>query len=104
MLFRKLYWVAEDLLPSGAASLRGVFTSVPNLIRLGIPDRLDPSRFRLTLTRLDSTDGVVARWSGPDFDHLSQDLAPFVVEEDFTEEQRRNLVERIPHLQHSKPT
>jgi hypothetical protein len=91
MMFRKLYWVAEDLQPSGSSQIRGVFTSVPNLLRCGLEEGLNLSQFRLSLTRLDCPCGTIATWSGDRFRTMGDDLVQFVATEDITEEQRQSL-------------
>ncbi len=95
MMFRKLYWVVETLLPNGASSIHGVYTSIPNLLKYGIDAQADLHGIRLSLTRLDSDFGVIAAWSGESFSCFGDDLVQFVETDDFSEDQRQALVNRV---------
>lgn len=91
MMFRKLYWVAEDIDATGSSQVRGVFTSVPNLLRNCLERGVDLSEIRLSLTRLDCGNAVIASWSGKQFAQMPRDLVQFVETEDLTEEQRQSI-------------
>lgn len=73
----------------------GVFTSIPNLIRHGLESEVDLRHLRLTLTKLDSSDGAVASWFGPTFACLERDLTQFVETDEFSGEQCKALVAAI---------
>lgn len=90
-MFRKLYWVTEQVLPNGNSSVTGVFTSIPNLVKEGLACN-DPAHLRLTLTKLDCEDGALGRWMGPDFDGLQTRLQEFVQTEEFSADQCDSLV------------
>ena len=98
MMFRKLYWVTEELRSDGSSAVTGVYTSIPNLIRHGLGKVHDAACLRLSLTKLDSDDGPIAAWAGDMFGRLSADLVQFVATEDITEDQRNSLVETVDSL------
>lgn len=95
MMFRKLYWVTERVDRTGEGRVLGVFTSIPNLIRHGLESETDLRHLRLTLTKLDSSDGAIASWFGPTFACMERDLAQFVATDEFSSEQCKALVEAI---------
>ncbi|HWD41087.1 MAG TPA: hypothetical protein VG944_19725 [Fimbriimonas sp.] len=94
-MFRKLYWVTEEVSPLGSSHVLGVFTSIPNLLKGGMPVDPDLSRFRLTLTKLDCEQGPLASWTGSMFHRLGADLVQFVATEEISEEQRLALAQAI---------
>jgi hypothetical protein len=98
MMFRKLYWVTEQVPGNSTSQVLGVYTSIPNLIRHGLSSDLDLDRIRLSLTKLDCDDGVVANWQGRSFGRLRDDLRSFIESEDFTEDQVKALVDKIEGL------
>src|SRR6266481_3301007 len=90
-MFRKLYWVTEQVKPDGKSHVTGVFTSIPNLVKEGFAcNELD--RMRLTLTKLDCEEGALGRWTGPDFAGLAERMQDFVKTDEFTPEQCESLV------------
>lgn len=101
MMFRKLYWVTEEVDPAGSSRILGVFTSIPNLLRHGLTPKVDIDRLRLTLTKLDCDDGPLASWSGKGFNRLEQDLDQFVSQDEFSAEQAKTLVQTIDLRRHA---
>src|SRR5438105_1923720 len=91
MMFRKLYWVTEQVEPNGKSHVTGVFTSIPNLVREGFACN-QLGLLRLTLTKLDCESGALGRWTAPHFDGLEERLAEFVRTDEFTAEQCKALV------------
>lgn len=92
MMFRKLHWVAERMLPEGCSEVFGVYTSLPDLLRHGLQE---PQLTRLTLTSLDTEDGRVGTWSAPRFDGIETALDKGVRDEDFTREHTEALLHRL---------
>jgi len=84
-MFRKLYWVVEETDANHPSRVRGVYTSVPDLVRYGIRGE-DPSSLRLTLSQLDSPYAPLGTWSRHEYAKLPDDLAPFVLTEEITAE------------------
>ncbi len=95
MMFRKLYWVTEQVDPSGISRVTGVYTSIPDLVRHGLTWREDSSVLRLTLTKLDSDKEPLGCWSSPDFSGLEQELQPFVQTDEFSAEQCKSLIQAL---------
>ena len=93
-MFRKLYWVTEQVLPDGNSQVTGVFTSIPNLVKGGFGCK-ELGLLRLTLTKLDCEEGALGRWTGPDFSGLQERLTEFVRSDEFTPEQCESLVSAL---------
>ena len=93
-MFRKLYWVTEQVMPDGRSQVTGVFTSIPNLVK-GNFACSELGNLRLTLTKLDCEEGALGRWTGPDFHGLSERLGEFVRKEEFTAEQCESLISAL---------
>lgn len=90
-MFRKLYWVTEQVDAGGKSRVTGVFTSIPNLLREGLACN-DLGSLRLTLTKLDCECGGLGNWTAPNFDGLADQLSQLVKTEEFTAEQCEALV------------
>jgi hypothetical protein len=90
-MFRKLYWVTEQIDRDGFSRVTGVFTSIPNLVKEGLACN-DSGRMRLTLTKLDSVTGPLATWNGPDFAGLDSKLQELIKTDDFSPEQCQVLL------------
>ena len=93
-MFRKLYWVTEQLMPDGRSRVTGVFTSIPNLVREGLAINAIAT-LRITLTKLDCESGVLGRWVGPDFNGLEDKLSEFIATEEFSPDQCESLVSAL---------
>lgn len=97
MMFRKLYWVTEQL-QAGTARVTGVYTSVPDLIRKGLiwhGETAGDTRMRLTLVKLDSSKGPLGEWENSTFASLVTDLEPFVRTDEFRLDEVLDLVSAI---------
>ncbi len=90
-MFRKLYWVTEAVDSRGSCRLIGVYTSIPNLIKHGLGAGVDLRSLRLSLTKLDCSDGPLSSWAGPSFSRLAQDVDQFVASGEFSAEQCQAL-------------
>jgi hypothetical protein len=90
-MFRKLYWVTEQVQADGTSQVTGVFTSIPNLVKEGFACN-ELGSLRLTLTKLDCEDGALGRWTAPNFAGLDERLGEFVKTEEFSAEQCESLV------------
>jgi len=98
-MFRRLYWVTEQVQANGASKILGVYTSIPDLIRHGLTGEGD-GRLRLTLTKLDSEDGPIGTWLEPGFDNLEAKLQDFVKTEEFSAEHCKSLVRALELTSH----
>jgi hypothetical protein len=97
MMFRKLYWVTEQIEPSGLSNVTGVYTSIPDLISHGLrwTDQNGGGEFRITLTKLDCVKEPLGCWTSPEFKGLEADLQQFVVTDEFSQDQCKALVEEL---------
>jgi hypothetical protein len=102
-MFRKLYWVTEEVNANGNSGVSGVYTSIPDLIKNGISTRNgQPSRLRLTLVKLDSTKGPMGIWEAPGFVGLEDSLQEYVRTEEFSAEQCQSLVDELKKVGSAK--
>lgn len=95
MMFRKLYWVTEQVDSFGNSRVSGVYTSIPELIRRGISSIDGNCRLRLTLAKLDSDLAPFGIWCEPNFAGLGERLDEFVQTDEFTREHCQMLVEQL---------
>lgn len=92
MMFRKLYWVTETLNQDGTSMVHGVYTSIPDLIRFGLPSDCD---LRLSLVQLDGHKGPLGIWASPRFEGIHDALLPFVATDEFSSDQVENLTHKL---------
>lgn len=96
MMFRKLYWVTEEVANDGTSQVRGVYTSIPDLIRHGLQwSESDRTGFRLTLVKLDCEREPLGRWESPSFEGLEERLQDFVKTDEFSEEHCKTLASEL---------
>jgi hypothetical protein len=92
MVFRRIYWVTEELADNGSSRATGVFTSTSDLASRGLRWLDGPQAgFRVVLVKLDSAGRPLGAWAGPDFAGLEADLQPFVATEELTEQEIETL-------------
>ncbi len=98
MKFRRIYWVSEQYNEQGLSEVTGVYTSVHDLIEigLGVTDRSSyKSGFRITLCALDSTGPALISMSSADFSNCEEKIAPFVQTGEITEEEAARLKQAL---------
>jgi hypothetical protein len=95
MMFRKLYWVTELVDDKGLSRVTGVYTSIPDLIRHGLRHDDRTGSLRLTLTKLDCSQGPLGTWSSPRYEGLAQRLEEFVLTDEFSKDQCSSLLEAL---------
>jgi hypothetical protein len=100
MMFRKLYWVTEQVEPNGSSQVTGVYTSIPDLIRHGLrwTDQNSGGEFRLTLTKLDCVKSPLGSWTSPAFEGLEDALQEFVRTDEFSQDQCKSLVGELENF------
>jgi hypothetical protein len=101
MMFRRLYWVTERVQPDGATSVRGVYTSIPDLLDHGLPAVFDGAQhcaLRLSLVKLDSRSGPLGTWTTTEFGRIAEDLQPYVVTGEFAIESVNLLRDELEKL------
>ncbi|MFY9233540.1 MAG: hypothetical protein WAO58_03680 [Fimbriimonadaceae bacterium] len=96
MMFRRLYWVTEELAGAGSSSVTGVYTSIPDLIRHGIRWTGEPKKgFRLTLVKLDCGKEPLGTFVGPRFEGLEERLSDFIRTDEFSHDECRALTDAL---------
>jgi hypothetical protein len=93
-MFRKLYWVTEAIQTSGQSQVLGVYTSIPDLIRHGLPQVRD-GKLRLTLTKLDSSSAPMGVWTEPNFEGIEDQLDQFVKTDEFSKDHCSSLCQAL---------
>lgn len=90
-MFRRLYWVSEQVYSDGTSSVNGVYTSIPDLVHYGLrfPEN---GKLRLTLTKLDSNQEPLGCWLSPNFEGLETEMAPYLKTEEFSVDQVKLLM------------
>lgn len=95
MVFRKIYWVTEQIDLAGKSHVTGVFTSIPDLMSKGLRwvngEAGQFSGFRLSLVKLDCDGDVLGSWQSPGFDNLAADLQPYIATQEFSIEDVQQL-------------
>jgi len=95
MMFRKLYWVTEQVDSKGNSHVSGVYTSIPELIRHGLSWQEGDCHLRITLTKLDSIKEPFGTWCEPNFNGLGERLEEFIQTDEFTKEHCQMLLEAL---------
>lgn len=100
MRFRSLYWVLEQVERDGRSHLAGVFTSIPDLISIGLKceSREATHQIRLSLVKLDAKGGPLRSWCECQFGNIADDLLEYVRSRDFSLEEVALLVERLREI------
>lgn len=99
MMFRKLYWVTEQVDTAGRSRVTGVYTSIPDLIRKGLHTQGRTSALRLTLAKLDSEQEPLGSWTSPRYEGLDRCLDEFVLTDEFSKEQCNALLDALHHIE-----
>ena len=95
MKFRRLYWVTEQIDEQGRSEVVGVYTSIPDLVEVGLrwDDGLSKrAGYRLSLVKLDSKKKPLGSWESPDFDGLADDLEEYIKSKEFSRPDCEKLV------------
>jgi hypothetical protein len=90
-MFRKLYWVTEQVTTDGKSHVTGVFTSIPNLLKEGMACN-QLGCLRLTLMKLDSENGTLGSWTAPNFKGIEERLHDLVKSDEVTIDHSESLV------------
>lgn len=84
MRFRRVYWVTEQIETGGKSRVTGVYTSMPDLIDVGLLGGSD--NVRLSLCELDSAGAPLLCCDSADFENMAAHLRPFVESGEFSSE------------------
>jgi len=93
-MFRKIYWVTEQVDSFGNSRVSGVYTSIPELIKRGLCWETG-SLLRLTLTKLDSDKEPFGTWCEPDFSGLEERIDEFIKTDEITRDHCQMLIESL---------
>ena len=106
MKFRRLYWVTEQIDGQGRSEVVGVYTSIPDLVEIGLrwDDGL-PKRvgYRLSLVKLDSKKKPLGTWQSPDFTSLADDLEEYIKTKELSRSDCERLVLELTPLHQCAP-
>jgi len=100
-MFRRLYWVAEQINGKGGSKVTGVYTSIQDLIHKGLhwcDENGKGNRLRLTLVKPDSFNSPFGIWESPDFNGLMESLQTFVDTHEYTMEECVDLRNELEHF------
>ena len=98
MMFRRLYWVVEEVEKSGRSQVSGVYTSIFDLIKHGLGCVDEGNEIRLTLTKLDSNKPPLGVWTSPRFEGLEAELEEYIRTDEFTAEQCKSLSDELHRM------
>lgn len=92
-MFRRLNWITEHVDDNGSSYATGVYTSIYDLLNRGLPRHR--KGLRLTLVKVDCDGEPLGQWCGPDFQGLADDLRPYVLTDEISEDDRIHLAEAL---------
>jgi hypothetical protein len=104
MMFRRLYWVAEQLDQKGCSKVTGVYTSIQDLIQKGLHwcADVDGQSYRLTLVKPDSFNSPLGVWQSPSFEGLANALQEFVETNEYSQEECMMLQNELNQFMHQE--
>jgi len=96
-MFRRLYWIAEQVGSDGTSRITGVYTSIQDLVHNGLQwcDDIEGCNLRLTLVKPDTFNKPLGTWSSPGFDGLKDDLQGYIASQEYTEEETKMLTSAL---------
>jgi len=102
-MFRRLYWVTEEVEAGKGNGVLGVYTSIPDLVHQGIQSRNGSAgKLRISLVKLDSDRGPLGVWEGPNFEGIADELQQYVKTDEFSADQCQLLVDELKKVTPSK--
>ena len=96
-MFRRLYWIVEQIGTDGSSQVTGVYTSIQDLVGKGLqwsPD-INSQQMRLTLLKPDTFNHPLGTWNRADFDGLRGALQTYVQTHEFSEEEVDTLCQAL---------
>ena|SRR5579859_1722399 len=94
MMFRRLYWVAEQVDNAGRSKVTGVYTSIQDLVQRGLrwcDGSNGPGGYRLTMVKPDCFNCPLGMWESPRFEGMAKDLEEFVENDEYSREEVATL-------------
>ncbi len=98
MRFRRIYWVTEQVDGQGQSEVTGVFTSIPDLIDIGLGVRdisEKQAAFRISLCELDSSGSPILTCESPSFDGFEEALQPIVASGEMSASEYASLTDAL---------
>jgi len=98
MRFRRIYWVTEQIDQNGLSEVTGIFTSIPDLVDLGLGVRPCSSKqagFRISLCELDSSVGPILSCLSPSFDGFEEAMQPIMESGEVSASEYAELTEAL---------
>lgn len=98
MTFRRIYWVTEQLADNNVSCVTGVYTSIQDLIHVGlrwVEDCEFKSGFRISLVKLDDGHMPLGTWQSPSFKGIADDLQEYVQTQEFNISDVESLEEEL---------
>lgn len=95
-MFRKLYWVTEQLNADGHSQVVGCYTSIFDLVDKGLrwdDEVAHRDGFRVNLVKLDSGKRALGTWNGPEFSGMEDALQTYVGTGEMTAQEVENLAQ-----------
>ena len=99
-MFRRLYWVSEQVFTDGTSKVNGVYTSIPDLVRYGL-QYAEGGDLRLTLTKLDSSSDPLGTWISPGFGEMETAIQEYVTTEEISSEHVKMLINGLSASSHA---
>ena len=93
MRFRRIYWVTEKLFEDGHSEVAGIYTSIPDLIDVGLQN--SGKDFRLNLCELDCPSAPLLCLEKPEFSSLVEKLSPMIKDGEFSSEDVSRLSQAL---------
>jgi hypothetical protein len=96
-MFRRLYWIAEQVDNEGRSRVTGVYTSIQDLVHRGLHwcEDLPGRTLRLTIIKPDTFNTPLGTWTSPDFDGLVDEMKGYVSRQEYTEEETAMLASAL---------
>lgn len=96
-MFRRLYWIAEQLNADGTSRITGIYTSIQDLCHGGLQwsPKCNSKVIRLTLMKPDCFDQPLGSWVSPSFGDIATDMRTYVDSNEYTEEEVKLLISSI---------
>jgi len=94
-MFRRLYWIVEEVSDNGATRVTGVYTSIPDLIHRGLKAG---ASLRLTIHKPDTYDCPLGQWTNATFAQMGTDLDQFVQTHEYSVEEVKTLGDAVSQI------
>lgn len=94
-MFRRLYWIVEELGDAGESRVTGVYTSIPDLVHRGLKAGLS---LRLTIHKPDTYDAPLGQWTNETFGEIADGLQTFVQTHEYSVDEVKTLTEAVSRL------